>query len=87
MLSFNDTRDFLLLSYDMKLIKDDEFGLFFDTYMQLVHQRLDLPHDFFPPFDKSQLNEYECSVQFFSVSQNRTEYCLLFFGCQPSLIN
>ena len=31
MLSFKDTRDFLLLSYDMKLITDDEFGLLFDT--------------------------------------------------------
>ena len=35
MLSLKDTRDFLLLSYDMKLIKDDEFG-----HVRLVHQSL-----------------------------------------------
>ena len=38
MLSFKDDRDFLLLSYDLKFIKDDEFGLLCDTLVQLVHQ-------------------------------------------------
>ena len=80
MLSLKDTRDFLLLSYDMKLIKDDEFG-----HVRLVHQSLIVPYDSFPPFDLSQLNEYECSVKLFFRSQ-RTGYCLLFFRCQPSLI-
>ena len=32
MLSFKDTGDFVLLSYDMKLIKDDKLGLLFDMY-------------------------------------------------------
>ena len=30
--SFKDTRDFALLSYDMKLITEDEFGLLYDTH-------------------------------------------------------
>ena len=68
MLSFKDTRDFLLLSYHMKLITDDEFGLLFDTYSS---PNLDLRYDSFPPFDLSQLNEDKCSEQFFSVSENR----------------
>ena len=36
--------------------------------------KLDLPYDSFPPFDLSQLNEYECTAKcffFFSVSENR----------------
>ena len=69
MLSFKDTRDFLLLSYDMKLITDDEFGLLFDTYSS---PNLGSPYDSFPPFDLSQLNEDECSAKFFSVPENRT---------------
>ena len=73
MLSFKDTRDFLLLSYDMKLITDDEFGLLFDTHGSL---NLDLRYDSFPPFDLSQLNEDECSAQFFfSFREQNTVYC------------
>ena len=68
MISFKDTRGFLLLPCDMKLITDDEFGLLFDTYSSL---NLDLPYDSFPPFDLSQLNEDKCSAQFFSVSEKR----------------
>ena len=30
MLSIKDAKDFLLLSYDMKLIKDDKLGLLFN---------------------------------------------------------
>ena len=52
----------------MKLVADDEFGLLFDTHSS---PNLDLPYDFFPPFNLSQLNEDECSAQFFSVSENR----------------
>ena len=52
----------------MKLVIDDEFGLLFDTHSS---PNLDLPNDSFPPFDLSQLNEDECSAQFFSVSENR----------------
>ena len=32
MLPFKDIRDFLLFSYDVKLIKDDELALLFDMY-------------------------------------------------------
>ena len=59
--SFKDTRDFVLLSYDVKLITDDEFGLLYDTYSS---PNLDLPYDSLPPFDLSLLNEDECSAQF-----------------------
>ena len=59
--SFKDTRDFVLLLYDMKLITDDEFGLLYDTYRS---PNLDLPYDSFPPFDLSQFNKDECSAQF-----------------------
>ena len=59
--SFKDTKDFVLLSYDMKLITDDEFGLRYDTYSS---PNLDLPYDSFPPFDLTLLNEDECSAQF-----------------------
>ena len=66
MLFFKDTRDFLLLSYDMKLIQDDEFSLLLDPYIRTASSpKLDLPYDSFPPSDLSQLNEYDCSVQFF----------------------
>ena len=70
MLSFKDTRDFVLLSHDMKLITDDEFGLLFDTYSS---PNLDLPYDSFPPFDLSQLNEDKCSAPFFR--EQNTVYC------------
>ena len=33
--------------------------------------KLDLPYDSCPSFDPSQLNEFECSVQFVSVSEHR----------------
>ena len=59
--SFKDTRDYLLLSYDMKLITDDEFGLLYDTHSS---SNLDLPYHSFPPFDLSQLNEDERSALF-----------------------
>ena len=42
MLSFRDTRDFLLLSYDMELIEEEEFGLLSDTCSSLY---LDLRND------------------------------------------
>ena len=67
MLSFKDTRDFLLLSYDMKLITDDEFWSSFRSGSLLLY---------FPPFDLNQLNEDECSAQLLSVPENRV---LLFF--------
>ena len=57
-----------MLSYDVKLITDDEFGLLFDTYSS---PNLGLPYGSFPPFDLNQLNEDECSAQFFSVPENR----------------
>ena len=59
--SFKDTRDFVLLLYDMKLITDDEFGLLYDTYRS---PNLELLYNSFPPFDLSQFNEDECSAQF-----------------------
>ena len=74
MLSFKDTRDLLLLSYDMKLITDDEFGLLFDTYSS---PNLGSPNGSFPPFDLSQFNEDECSAQFFSAPENRI-LCIVF---------
>ena len=38
--------------------------------------KLDLPCDSFPPFDPSQLNEYECSVKFFfSFREQNTVFC------------
>ena len=66
----------------MKFIKDDEFGILFDTSSSL---NLDLPNDSFTPFDMSQLNEDERSAHFFSVSENKI-LLSTFFRCQPSLI-
>ena len=81
MLSFKDTRDFLLLSCGMKFIKDGESGLIFDTSSSL---NLDLPNDSFTPFDMSQLNEDECSAHFFQFQ--RTKYCLeLFFDVSTAV--
>ena len=81
MLPLKDNRDFLLLSYDMKIIEDDEFGLLWDTYSS---PNLDFLCDSFPPFDLRQLSEEQCSSQFFSVSEQNTVYCS--FRCLPSLI-
>ena len=55
----------------MKLIKDAEFGLLFDTYSL---SKLALPYDSFPPL----VNEDECSAQYFSVSENRILFCCCF---------
>ena len=81
MLSFRDTRDFLLLSYDMELIEEEEFGLLSDTCSSL---NLDLQNDSFPRFDMSQLNGDEYSVIFFKVSENRILLVAFFFSMSAS---
>ena len=45
--------------------------VFFSTHAA-SSPKLDFPYDSFPPFDLSQFKEYECSVQLFLVSENRT---------------
>ena len=45
MASFKDTRDLIVLSYDMNLINDDDFLLLYSSYSS---QNLDLPYDSYP---------------------------------------
>lgn len=59
--SFKDTRDFILLSYGMNMLTDDEFLVLFDMYSS---PNLDLPHDSFPKFNLDELHEDECLSQF-----------------------
>lgn len=61
MASFKDTREFILLSYGMGLINDDEFLLLYPMYLS---QNLDLPYDFYPPFNLDDLSEDECLSEF-----------------------
>ena len=61
MASFKDTRDLILLSYDMNLINDDDFLL---LYMSYSSQNLDLPYDSYPEFDLDEFSEDECWEEF-----------------------
>lgn len=61
MASFKDTRDFILLSYDMGLINDVDFLLLYPMY---ISQNLELPYNFYPPFNIEDLNEDECLAEF-----------------------
>ena len=73
MLSLKDARDFVLLSYDMKLIKDDEFGLLFDTRQTWIY--CTIPFHRLTCVSWTKTNTRRNFFQF-----RRTEYCLLFFS-------
>ena len=61
MASFKGTRDFILLSYGMGFLSDDEFLLLHPNF---ISQNLDLPYDFYPPFNLDELSEDECLAEF-----------------------
>ena len=54
MLSFKDLRELLVLSYDSKLISDEEFGILYRFFVRHLY----------PPFVLDNIGEAECKAEF-----------------------
>lgn len=61
MASFKDFRDLLLISYDSKIISDEEFLILYDTFQS---KNPDFDYESYPAFDLDDFNTADCYAEF-----------------------